>query len=158
MSFSYSWEAGELRRRRIRNPTAKVSTKAATARVGRSIAAIGLLCPANPTRITPVLVTPGAGLVPAGPPMPLADGDGVLCVGVGVVPPDAVAEPPVLPVLPVRVGAAYVGGGATRLGGSVAGMLGGGWVVAGAVVGFAAPADTTMSTEGLPEPQLAVTV
>jgi hypothetical protein len=130
--------------------------------VGRSIAAIGLLCPANPTRITPVLVTPGAGLVPAAPPMPLADGEGVLCVGVdvdvGVVPPVAAAEPPIPPVLPVRVGSAYVGGGATWLGGSVAGVLDGGWVVAGAVVGFAAPAVTTMSTEGLPEPQLAVTV
>jgi hypothetical protein len=90
--------------------------------------------------------------------MTLADEEGVPSVEVGVVPPDGVAEPPMLPLLPVRVGAADVGGGATWLGGSVAGVLGGGWVVGGAVVGLTLPADTTMSTEGLPEPQLAVTV
>jgi hypothetical protein len=157
----YSWEPGELRRRRrTRNPVAQASTKAAATRAGGSIAEIGLLCPANPTRITPELVTAGAWLVPVGPgpPMLLADGEDAL--GVGRVLPVGAPEPPMLPAPPVRVGTLDVGGGDdARLGGAMAGVLRDGWVVAGAVVGFATPpAVTTMSTEGLPAPHSAVTV
>ena len=122
------------------------------------MAAIGLLCPASPTRITPVLVTAGAALVPAGPPMPLADAEGTALLDVGVGLPDGVAEPLVFPEPPIRVGAADVGGAEVWPGGDAAAVVRGGWVVAGAVVGAAPPAVTTMSTEGLPVPQSAVTV
>jgi len=118
----------------------------------------GLLCPASPTRITPVLVTAGAGLVPAGLPMLLADWDGAPRVDVGDVLPDGVSELPASPALPVRVGATDVGGAEVWPGGDAAGVVRGGWVVAGAVVGSVPPAVTTMFTDGLPGPQLAVTV
>jgi hypothetical protein len=122
------------------------------------MAEIGLLCPASPTRITPVLVTAGAALVPvATAPMPLAAGEDM--AGVGVLLREGVmVAAPMVSALPARLDAADIGAAAeVRTGAGAAVVLRGGWVMGGAVVGLVLPAVTTMFTEGLPAPQEAVT-
>jgi hypothetical protein len=147
------------------NPIAQASAKAAATKAGGSMPGIGLLCPANPTRITPVLVTAGAGLVAAPAVSLAADEDGLgvageAVAGLDVMPPEEVIEPPAFPVFPplsdppVAMG---IGGGEVRAGGGTAGVVCGGRVVPGAVVGMATPPETTMTAEGLPAPQAAVT-
>lgn len=117
-----------------------------------------LLCPASPTRITPVLVTAGAGLEEeAGNPTAMllevaedvVDGD--------VMPPDFMVEP--MPMPPVA-GAALVMGAEewVTVGDDWAGwVVMAGMVVAGAVVGALPPEVTVRFTDGLPEPHCAVT-
>lgn len=76
----------------------------------------GLLFPASPTRITPVLVTAGAALVAVATLVSPADGEdvpGVAEVGVAgldVILPDGVEEPPMFPPLWVWLMVAVVGG------------------------------------------------
>lgn len=106
-----------------------------------------------------MLVTAGAWVVPVGVPaaaMPLAVAEDE--ADADVMPPVAVAEPPMLRVLPA-VAAALVMAGAEEW--VTVGDDWAGCVVAAAVVGVDAPPppeeDTVMSTEGLPEPHWAVT-
>ena len=153
------------------NPIAQASASATATRAGGSIPEIELLCPANPTRITPVLVTAGAGLVAAAAVLLAAEEDVLGVAGedvaaLDVMPPDGIVDEPLMcpapmvPALLVAPAAVDIGGGEVWIGGGggAAGVVCGGRVVTGAgVVGMATAPETTMFTEGLPAPQAAMT-
>ncbi|HET9172217.1 MAG TPA: hypothetical protein VFN97_22510 [Actinospica sp.] len=75
-----------------------------------------------------------------------------------VIRPEEVEEPPIAAVLPAGAGALVIGGAEewVTVGDVWAGMVVAG-IVVGAVVLTVPPEDTVMSTEGLPDPQFAVT-
>lgn len=135
-------------------------TKAAAGSVGMSTDDRGLLLPARPTRITPVLVTAGAGLdafaglVTGEALMPLAAAAAAAEDSAAEVDDDdvAVVADALIPVLAAGFGAVDIAAADV--------WVRGGWAVVRAVVGVVAtlPATTVMVTDGLPAPQLAATV
>jgi hypothetical protein len=160
--LSYSCELDELprRRRRTTNPPAQANTNTPATSTGENTPASALLCPANPTRITPVLVTPGAGTDPTTPTDDDEDTPGADDTTPTEEEEEAVA---VAPAPSVRDGARDAGTDETgrdedEAGAEAAGTLCAARLVPGAAaVGLPPPATTTIITEGEPGPHCAVT-